>query len=48
MVEPISLNFRVFTVKLVGIRKFRNFTVILKNSVLKGKAICWGQTSIFH
>ena len=28
MVEPLSLNFRVFTVKLVGVRKFRNFTVI--------------------
>ena len=24
-----SLNFRVFTVKLVGVRKFRNFTVQL-------------------
>ena len=27
MVEPFSLNFRVFTVKLVGVRKFRSFTV---------------------
>ena len=27
MVEPLSLNFRVFTVKLVGVRKLRNFTV---------------------
>ena len=27
MVEPLSLNFRVFTVKL-GVRKFRNFKVI--------------------
>ena len=27
MVEPLSLNFRVFTVKLVGGQKFRNFTV---------------------
>ena len=27
MVEPLSLNFRVFTVKLVGVQKFRNFTV---------------------
>ena len=27
MVKPLSLNFRVFTVKLVGVRKFRNFTV---------------------
>ena len=34
MVEPFSLNFRVFTVKLVSIRKFRNFTVfsILQNT----------------
>ena len=27
MVEPLSLNFRVFTVKLLGVRKFRNFMV---------------------
>ena len=27
MVEPLSLNFRVLTVKLVGVGKFRNFTV---------------------
>ena len=27
-VEPLSLNFRVLTVKLVSVRKFRNFTVI--------------------
>ena len=27
MIEPFSLNFGVFTVKLVGVRKFRNFTV---------------------
>ena len=27
MVEPRTLNFRVFTVKLVGVRKFRNFRV---------------------
>ena len=27
MVEPFSLNFRVFTVKLVGVQKFRSFTV---------------------
>ena len=27
MVEPLSLNFSVFTVKLVGVRKFRNFAV---------------------
>ena len=27
-VEQFSLNFRVFTVKLVGVHKFRNFTVI--------------------
>ena len=29
MVEPPSLNFRVFTVKL-GVQKFRNFTVCYK------------------
>ena len=29
MVEALSLNFRVFTVKLIGVRKFRNFTVLL-------------------
>ena len=28
MVESLSLNFRVFTVKLVGVQKFRNFTVL--------------------
>ena len=33
MVEPLSSNFSVFTVKLhvghvVGVRKFRNFTII--------------------
>ena len=28
MVEPLSLNFRLYTVKLVGVRKFRNFTVL--------------------
>ena len=28
MVEPPSFNSRVFTVKLVGVRKFRNFMVI--------------------
>ena len=27
MVSPQSLHFRVLTVKLVGVRKFRNFTV---------------------
>ena len=27
MVEPLSLIFRVFTAKLSGVRKFRNFTV---------------------
>ena len=30
MVESLSLNFRVFTVKLVGVRKFRNFKVHCK------------------
>ena len=27
MVEPLSLNFRVFTVNLEGVQKFRNLTV---------------------
>ena len=27
MEEPLLLNFRVFTLKLVSVRKFRNFTV---------------------
>ena len=27
MVEPLSLIIRVFTVKLVSVRKFRTFTV---------------------
>ena len=27
MVESLSLNFTVFTVKLVNVQKFRNFTV---------------------
>ena len=27
MIEPLSLNFRVLTVKLVGVGKLRNFTV---------------------
>ena len=31
MVENLSLNFRVFTVKLVGVRKLRNFTVMCVN-----------------
>ena len=26
MVEPFSLSFKVFTVKLVSVRKFRSFT----------------------
>ena len=29
MVEPLSLNFRVFTVKLIGIRKFSNFNFMV-------------------
>ena len=28
MVEPSSLDFRVFTVKLMNVRKFKNFTGI--------------------
>ena len=35
MVEPLSLNFRVFTVKLVGVRKFRNFTVLRFSMTVK-------------
>ena len=27
MVEPLSLNFREFTIKLVSVQKFRNFMV---------------------
>ena len=34
MVEPLSLKFRVFTVKLVSVRKFRNFTVFSGGLVL--------------
>ena len=30
MVEPLSLNFRVFLVKLKGVQKFRKFTVFLQ------------------
>ena len=33
MAEPLSLNFRVFTVKLVGVRKFRNFTVSFNDNM---------------
>ena len=29
MAEPLWLNFRVLTVKLVDVRKFRSFTVFL-------------------
>ena len=29
MVKPFSLNFRVCTVKLVGVPKFRDFTVCI-------------------
>ena len=28
MVEPLCLNFRVFTIKLVGVPQFSKFTVI--------------------
>ena len=39
MVVPLSLNFSVFTVKLhvgheVGVRKFRNFTIICSTTSL--------------
>ena len=30
MVVPLMLNFRVFNVKLVGVPKFRNFTVCFR------------------
>ena len=33
MVESLSLNFRVCTVKLVGVRKFRNYTVSFNDNV---------------
>ena len=32
MVEPLSLSFRVFTVKLVGVQKFKNFTVSVNDN----------------
>ena len=35
MIDPLSLNFRVFTVKLLGIPKFRNFTVPIKHHDLQ-------------
>ena len=35
MVELLSLNFSVLTVKLVGVRKFRNFTVLLMTAELR-------------
>ena len=33
MVEPLSLNFQVFTLKLVGVKKFRNFIVVYGRAV---------------
>ena len=39
MAEPLSLNLRMFTVKLVGVRKFRNFTVLKLLQCLTKKAI---------
>ena len=29
MVEPLTINFRVFTERLVGVQKFRNFTIYM-------------------
>ena len=40
MVEPLSLNSRVFTVKLVGVRKFRNFTVSPNTHLLCTNIVC--------
>ena len=34
MVEPLSLNFRVFIVKLVGVQKLRNFIVLYLVSIV--------------
>ena len=39
MVKPLSFNFSVHTVKLVGVPKFRNFTVITVTATL---------TNIYH
>ena len=36
MVEPLGLIFRLFTLKISGIPKFRNFTVV-QNRVIKGQ-----------
>ena len=35
MVEPFSLNFRMFTVKLVGVQKLKNFMVNMTNMQAK-------------
>ena len=37
MIEPLILNLRVFTVKLVGVRNFRKFTI---NSRLIKEVFC--------
>ena len=29
MVEPLTMNFRVFTVRLVDVQKLRNFTIYM-------------------
>ena len=39
MVEPLNFNFRVFTVKVVGVRKFRNFKVIFRHK--KKHVLCY-------
>ena len=47
MVEPHSLNFGVLTVKLVGVRKLRNFTVSRMSKEKKSKLeICIGELII--
>ena len=33
MVEHLSLNFRVFTVKFVGVLKFKNFTKLRESNL---------------
>ena len=48
MVEPLSLNFRVFTVKLVSVRKFRNFTVTAERSAVAEKMFENGQMTMME
>ena len=39
MVEPLCLNFRVFTIQLVGLQHFSNFMVVLKDTAC---GCCYG------